>query len=240
MMKPVKAFLYQDHTAHIAVHMAAMQDPKIQSLLKNNPQAPQLQLAMMAHINEHLGFQYRIEIEQQLGMTLPPQYDESGEEQNMNPEVEARLAPMLAQAATQLLQQNKSQAQQQQAQQQAQDPIVQMQQQELQIKQAEQQRKTQKDAVDAQLKMAQIDVEKQRIQTQAKLEGAKALMNQSAQKKTLLVNSGLDLLKNYTNRKHEETKQQKELFAKGLDNAHKHAAGQNRPEPKIKSEEKGD
>jgi len=240
MMKPVKAFAYQDHKAHIAVHMSAMQDPKIIQLLQGNPMAPQLQSAMMAHVNEHLGFQYRIEIEQQLGMTLPPQYDESGEEQNMNPEVEARLAPMLAQAATQLLQQNKSQAQQQQAQQQAQDPIVQMQQQELQIKQAEQQRKTQKDAVDAQLKMAQIDVEKQRIQTQAKLEGAKALMNQSAQKKTLLVNSGLDLLKNYTNRKHEETKQQKELFAKGLDNAHKHAAGQNRPEPKIKSEEKGD
>ena len=224
MMKPVKAFAYQDHKAHIAVHMSAMQDPKIIQLLQGNPMAPQLQAAMMAHVNEHLGFQYRIEIEQQLGMTLPPQYDESGEEQNMNPEVEARLAPMLAQAATQLLQQNKSQAQQQQAQQQAQDPIVQMQQQELQIKQAEQQRKTQKDAVDAQLKMAQIDVEKQRIQTQAKLEGAKALMNQSAQKKTLLVNSGVDLLKNYTARKHEEKKQHKELFAKGLDNAHKHAA----------------
>ena len=240
MMKPVKAFAYQDHKAHIAVHMSAMQDPKIIQLLQGNPMAPQLQAAMMAHVNEHLGFQYRIEIEQQLGMTLPPQYDESGEEQNMNPEVEARLAPMLAQAATQLLQQNKSQAQQQQAQQQAQDPIVQMQQQELQIKQAEQQRKTQKDAVDAQLKMAQIDVEKQRIQTQAKLEGAKALMNQSAQKKSLLVNTGVDLLKNYTARKHEETKQQKELFAKGLDNAHKHAAAHNRPEPKNKPEKKGD
>ena len=240
MMKPVKAFAYQDHKAHIAVHMSAMQDPKIIQLLQGNPMAPQLQAAMMAHVNEHLGFQYRIEIEQQLGMTLPPQYDESGEEQNMNPEVEARLAPMLAQAATQLLQQNKSQAHQQQAQQQAQDPIVQMQQQELQIKQAEQQRKTQKDAVDAQLKMAQIDVEKQRIQTQAKLEGAKALMNQSAQKKSLLVNTGVDLLKNYTARKHEETKQQKELFAKGLDNAHKHAAAHNRPEPKNKPEKKGD
>jgi hypothetical protein len=223
MMKPVKAFAYQDHKAHIAVHMSAMQDPKIVQLLQGNPMAPQFQAAMMAHVNEHLGFQYRIEIEQQLGMTLPPQYDESGEEQNMNPEVEARLAPMLAQAATQLLQQNQAQAQQQQAQQQAQDPIVQMQQQELQLKAAEQQRKTKKDAVDAQLKMAQIDVEKQRIQTQAKIDGAKALMNQAAQKKSLLVNTGVDLLKNYTNRKHEETKQHKELFAKGLDNAHKHA-----------------
>jgi hypothetical protein len=224
MMKPVKAFAYQDHKAHIAVHMSAMQDPKIVQLLQGNPMAPQLQSAMMAHVNEHLGFQYRIDIEQQLGMTLPPQYNESGEEQNMNPEVEARLAPMLAQAATQLLQQNQAQAQQQQAQQQAQDPIVQMQQQELQLKAAEQQRKTKKDAVDAQLKMAQIDVEKQRIQTQAKIDGAKALMNQAAQKKSLLVNTGVDLLKNYTNRKHEETKQQKELFAKGLDNAHKHAS----------------
>ena len=224
MMKPVKAFAYQDHKAHIAVHMSAMQDPKIIQLLQGNPMAPQLQAAMMAHVNEHLGFQYRIEIEQQLGMTLPPQYDESGEDINMNPEIEARLAPMLAQAATQLLQQNQSQAQQQQAQQQSQDPIVQMQQQELQIKQAEQQRKTQKDAVDAQLKMAQIDVEKQRIQTQAKIDGAKALMNQSMQKKSLLVSSGVDLLKNYTARQHEEKRQQKELFAKGLDSAHKHAS----------------
>ncbi|MEI6806914.1 MAG: hypothetical protein WCK49_10500, partial [Myxococcaceae bacterium] len=168
----------------------------------------------------------------QLGMTLPPQYDESGEEQNMNPEVEARLAPMLAQAAQRLLQQNQSQAQQKQAQQQAQDPIVQMQQQELQLKAQEQQRKVKKDEVDAQLKMAQIDVEKQRIQTQAKIDGSKALMNQSMQKKTLLVNSGVDLLKNYTGRKHEEKRQQKELFAKGLDNAHKHAGIQNKPEKK--------
>ena len=239
MMKPVKAFAYQDHKAHIAVHMSAMQDPKIIQLLQGNPMAPQLQAVMMAHVNEHLGFQYRIEIEQQLGMTLPPQYDESGEEQNMNPEVEARLAPMLAQAATQLLQQNKSQAQQQQAQQQAQDPIVQMQQQELQIKQAEQQRKTQKDVVDAKLKMAQIDVEKQRIQTQAKLEGAKVMMNQAAQKKALLVSSGVDLLKNYTSRKDQEKRQQKELFAKGLDNAHKYSSARGNSGSKIKPEEEG-
>jgi len=236
MMKPVKAFAYQDHQAHITVHMMAMNDPKIQSLLKQNPMAPQLQMAMMAHINEHLGFQYRIEIEKQLGMTLPPQTDESGEDIPMNPEVEARLAPMLAQAATQLMQQNQAQAAQQQAQQQAQDPIVQMQQQELQIKQAEQQRKTKKDAVDAQLKMAQIDVEKQRIQTQAKLEGAKTLMNQSAQKKSLLVNTGVDLLKNYTSRQQQEKAQQRQLMAQGIDRAHAHAATEHKQEPKKKDE----
>ena len=122
MGKPVKAFAYQDHQAHITVHMSAMQDPKIAQLLGQNPQAQALQGAMMAHINEHLGWQYRVEIEQKLGMNLPPMEDEYGEDVHMNPEVEARLAPLLAQAATQLLQQNQQQVAQQQAQQQAQDP----------------------------------------------------------------------------------------------------------------------
>lgn len=164
MMKPVKAFQYQDHQAHITVHMSAMQDPKIMSLLQNNPMAQALQSAMMAHINEHLGFQYRVEIEKQLGMTLPPMHNEVGEENNMDPEVEAKLAPMLAQAATQLLQMNKSQAAQQQAQQQAQDPLLQLQQQEVQIKAADQQRKAAKDMADAQLKQQQLALDEQKIQ----------------------------------------------------------------------------
>jgi hypothetical protein len=168
MMKPVKAFMYQDHQAHIAVHMSAMQDPKIIALLQSNPMAPQLQAAMMAHVNEHLGFEYRKQIEQQLGMNLPPQKDESGEDVNMDPEVEARLAPMLAMAAQRLLQGNQAQAAQQQAQQQAQDPLVQMQQQELQIKQQDLQRKALKDKSDAQLKATQIQIENKRIDEQSK------------------------------------------------------------------------
>ena len=171
MMKPVKAFAYQDHQAHITVHMSAMQDPKIIALLQNNPMAQQLQAAMMAHVNEHLGFEYRKQIEMQLGMSLPPQKDESGENIEMNPEVEARLAPMLAMAAQRLLQNNQAQAAQQQAQQQAQDPIVQMQQAELQIKAGELDRKKQKDAVDAQLKQAQLQIEKERVDNQAQVEG---------------------------------------------------------------------
>jgi len=162
--KPVKAFLYQDHQAHITVHMSAMQDPKIMQLLQNNPMAGALQSAMMAHINEHLGFEYRKQIEMQLGMSLPPQQDESGEDINMNPEVEARLAPMLAEAATRLLQQNQAQVAQQQAQQQAQDPIIQMQQQELQLKAQEQQRKEAKDMADVALKQEQLALEKQKIE----------------------------------------------------------------------------
>ena len=166
MMKPVKAFSYQDHRAHITVHMSAMQDPTLQQLLKTNPTAPQMMASMMAHINEHIGFQYRNDIQEQLGMTMPPQKDEAGEQIDMNPEVEARLAPMLAQAATQLLMKNQAQAAQQQAQQQMQDPLIQMQMQELQIKAQEQQRKAAKDQTDAQLKMQQLQIEQQRIAAQ--------------------------------------------------------------------------
>ena len=168
-MKPVKAFLTQDHQAHIQVHMAAMQDPKIQQLLQGNPAAQQIAAAAQAHIAEHLGFEYRKQIEQQLGFALPPQHDESGEDAHMDPQVEAQLAPLLAQAAQQLLQKNQAEAAQQQAQQQAQDPLVQMQMQELQLKAAEQQRKAQKDQMDAQLKMAQIEVEKERIVAQQQI-----------------------------------------------------------------------
>ena len=166
MMKPVKAFMYQDHQAHITVHMSAMQDPKIQSLLQNNPAAPQLMQAMLAHINEHLGFEYRKQIEQQMGMPLPPQTDEAGEDINMDPYVEAQLAPMLAQAAQQLLQQNQQQAAQQKAQQQAQDPLVQMQMQELQIKAQEQQRKAAKDQADNALRQQQLQIERERMMAQ--------------------------------------------------------------------------
>ena len=208
MLKPVKAFQYQDHQAHIAVHMSAMQDPKIQSLLKDNPQAPVFQAAMMAHVNEHLGFQYRVEIEQQLGMSLPAQKDSSGEDVNMDPEVEARLSPLLAQAAQRLLQQNQAQVQQQQNQQQAQDPLIQMQQQELQLKGQEQQRKVAKDQIDAQLKKKQIDID---------------AMKAAAQIQQQKASRDLDALKTVAQLKAEKQQHGKDLFAKGLDNAHKHA-----------------
>jgi len=169
MQKPVKAFAYQNHEAHILVHMNAMKDPKILQVLGQSPQAPALQAAMQAHINEHLGFGYRVEIEKQLGMNLPPQTDEAGEDIHMDPEVEARLAPLLAQAAQQLLQMNQSQAQQQQAAQQAKDPLIQMQQQELQLKAQEQQRKAAKDQADNQLRASQQQIERERIMSQQQI-----------------------------------------------------------------------
>jgi hypothetical protein len=185
MGKPVKAFAYQNHEAHIVVHTTSMQDPKVLQVLGQSPQAQALQAAMQAHINEHLGFGYRVEIEKQLGMNLPPQTDASGEDINMDPEVEARLAPLLAMAAQRLLQTNQAQAQQQQAQQQAQDPMVQMQQAELQIKQQDIQRKTQKDQVDAQLKAAQIAIEKTRVDNQAQAEGIRIGLKAEQDRKNL-------------------------------------------------------
>jgi len=211
MMKPVKAFQYQDHQAHITVHMSAMQDPKIMALLQNNPMAQALQSAMMAHINEHLGFQYRIEIEKQLGVALPPKSDENGEDINMDPAVEARLAPMLAQAATQLLQMNQQQAAQQQAMQQAQDPLLQLQQQEVQIKQADQQRKAAKDMADVELEKQRLAIAEQKVQIdkgkaiatiqhdaeKQKYDALKSAATMKNDKEKMLLQAGADALKEH-------------------------------------------
>ena len=235
-MKPVKAFLYQDHKAHIVVHMSAMQDPKITQLLEGNPMAQQVMSAMQAHIAEHLGFEYRKQIEMQLGMNLPPQTDEAGEETNMAPEVEARLAPMLAQAAQRLLQQNQAEQAQKQAQQQAQDPIVQMQQQELQIKAAEQKRKADKDKADIMLKQEQLGVEKQRITTQAKVESAKAIMQSESKKGEATQRVLMDTLSQLSSQQNQQTLEKQRLMAQGLDRAHAHAIAESKQEPKKKGE----
>jgi len=164
-MKPVKAFMEQNHQAHIAVHMAAIQDPKIQQLMAMNPMAQQIMASAMAHINEHIAFEYRKQVEITMGITLP------SEEQNKQvaPELADKIAVMAAQASTQLLQQNQQEAQQQKAQQQMQDPIVQMQMQELQIKQGELQLKQQKQQIDAAAKADQIRVEEARIAAQKEI-----------------------------------------------------------------------
>ena len=238
MQKPVKAFVYQNHQAHIQVHMTAMQNPHIQELMQGNPAAQTVQSAMMAHINEHLGFEYRVQIEQQLGFALPPQQDESGEDIPMDPQVEAQLAPMLAQASQRLLEMSQSQKAQQQAQQQAQDPIVQMQMQELQIKAAEQQRKAQKDAQDAQLRQAQLAVEQQRINSQQAIAQAqieakkhnearaldvdalKAAAQMKQQTRLETSRNNINALKAMVDIKHKDEQQKKELFADALKNIH--------------------
>jgi hypothetical protein len=163
--KPAKAFIEQDHQAHIAVHTSMLQNPKIMGMIQKTPQGQALIAAMTAHINEHLAFAYRKEIEQTVGLLLPTE----DQEKNMAPEVAAQVAQLSAQASVRMTQQAQSQAAQQQAQQQAQDPIIQMQQQELQIKMQELQLKQQKQQVDAQAKVQQLQIEQARIAAQKEI-----------------------------------------------------------------------
>lgn len=165
--KPMKAFIYQDHDAHIAAHQAFMTDPVVMKTLGQNPQANQIMAALQAHMAEHLGFQYRSQIEKQLGVTLPEP------DKPLPASVEVQLSRLVATASQQLLEIHKGQAAQQKAQEQQQDPLIQLQQAELQVKQQDAQRKAQKDAADMQAKMSQQDIERMRIQQQAQMEQMK-------------------------------------------------------------------
>ena len=169
MMKPVKAFLYQDHQAHIAVHMAASQDPKIMQLVGQSPMAQQIGAAMQAHIAEHLGFEYRKQMEQLMGMALPD--TEKEDDEGIPREMEVQVSQLAAQAAQQLLQRNQAEVQQKQAQQQMQDPLIQLQQQELQIKAKETEIKEKKLQVDAAAKADQLQIERERIAAQKQIAG---------------------------------------------------------------------
>jgi hypothetical protein len=163
--KPVKAFMEQNHQAHLGVHMSAMQDPKIMQIVGQNPQAQAIQAAMMAHINEHVAFEYRRQMEEKMGMVLPSEENQK----HLTPEQADHIAMVAAQASQAMLQQNKQEAAAQQAQQQMQDPVVQMQQQELQIKQQELALKAQKQKIDAAAKADQLEIEKARIAAQKEI-----------------------------------------------------------------------
>ena len=164
--KPVKAFIYQDHQAHISVHMAAIQDPKIQQMVGQNPQASAIQAAAMAHINEHVAFEYRKQLEEQLGVPLPKP------DETLPEDVEFELSKVMAEAAKKLAAKSAAEVQQEQIQQQQQDPIIQMQQQELQIKAQELQIKAQKTQADIQAEQTRLALDKMRIESQERIAGA--------------------------------------------------------------------
>jgi len=175
--KPMKAFMYQNHDAHIQVHMMLLQDPLMQQLIGQNPQAPKIMGAITAHIAEHAGYKMRQQIEQQLGMPMPP------EDEKLPPQIEVALSGMLAQAAQQVMQQNQAQAAQAQAQQQAQDPVVQMQMQELpikagvnQIKQEDLKLKAAKLAADSALNADKLKLEEKKVSGNLQLEAMKVGM----------------------------------------------------------------
>jgi hypothetical protein len=177
-MEPTKAFIYQDHDAHIATHMSFIQDPMIMQMIGQNPMAQQIGAAVQAHVAEHLSFLYRKKIEEQIGVPLPPPNEK------LPDDVEVEISRLTAQAGAQLLQQNMAQAKQAQAMQQAQDPMVQMQQAELQIKAEEVKRKAAKDQADIALAQARLQVEQERIAVEARKEQQRiAAKSSDAEKK---------------------------------------------------------
>jgi hypothetical protein len=194
--KPVKAFLHQDHDAHIAVHMMITQNPLVAQVVGQNPMAQQIVAAQQAHIAEHLGYKMRKQIEAQLGMPLPP------EDEKLPPQIEIALSSMMAQAAAQVNAQAAQQAAMQQAQQQMQDPVIQMQQQELALRQKELELKAQKIMLDATATADKQELEAERIKgdlelramkTQADIEKDKAALQ--AQQEREGVRMGIDIAK---------------------------------------------
>lgn len=181
--KPVKAFEYQDHEAHIATHMAAMQDPKLMQIISQSPMAAQIQAAATAHVTEHIAFKYKQEMQKQLGFDLPGEKDELPED------LEHSLSSLISQAAAQLLQKDQAEVQMQQIQQQMQDPVVQMQQQDMQLKQAEVQRKAAKDQADNQFKVLReamaLKKEQMRLEAQKEIAGAQIGAKVGQTKETL-------------------------------------------------------
>jgi len=170
--KPMKAFIYQDHDAHMAAHQSFLQDPMVAATIGQNPQAQRIAAALQAHIAEHLGFKYRKEMEEKIGAPLPNPNAELPENMEVN------LARLMAQAGAQLTQQNQQRQAQQQAQQKAQDPVVQMQQAELQIKQQEVQRKMAKDQADAQIEQAKLQLQAQENMQDAQMDQAELAIKQ--------------------------------------------------------------
>jgi hypothetical protein len=166
--KPTKAFIYQDHRAHISTHMSLIQDPMVMQMIGQSPMGQQMQAAVMAHVAEHMAFAYRQQIEEQLGvpMTAP--------DAELDEQTEVQLSRLVAQAAQQLLQSNVQQAQmaqqQAQAQQMAQNPMVQMQQAELQLRAQELQRKEQDSQRDFAIAQEKIRLERERLAAEAQKE----------------------------------------------------------------------
>ena len=196
--KPVKAFIEQNHEAHISVHMSAMQDPKVMQIVGQNPMAQQMQSAMMAHINEHVAFEYRRQIEEQLGLPMPTEE----ENKRLPVEIASQIAELAAKASQRLLQRDQAEAAQQQAQQQQQDPVLQMQMQELQIKMKKMELEEKKLAADAAAKADQLAIERERLAVQeriagmqvgAKVEGEKRSL--SAKQQAEGVRMGIDIAK---------------------------------------------
>jgi hypothetical protein len=181
--KPMKAFMYQDHQAHIQIHMAMLNDPKIRETIGQNPQAPLIAQALQAHITEHVGMEYKRQMELTMGINIPyNDLDNDDEDTKMSPEQELQIARMAVPAAQQLLNQNQTEIAAKNAQQAAQDPVVQMQLKELQLKAQEVEIKMKKMQIDAAAKADQLELEKARISAQKEIAGMQVTAKAQAEK----------------------------------------------------------
>ena len=181
--KPLKAFMYQDHQAHVAIHLAMMNDPKIRETIGQNPQAPQIAAALQAHITEHIGMEYKRQMELTMGINIPySDLDSDDEDTRMSPEQEMQISRMAVPAAQQLLNQNQTEIAAKNAQQAAQDPVVQMQLKELQLKAQEVDIKMKKMQIDAAAKADQLELEKARISAQKEIAGMQVTAKAQAEK----------------------------------------------------------
>ena len=221
--EPVKAFIYQDHEAHIQTHMAMAQDPQIQEIMSKSPNAQKVMSAMAAHIQEHLAFKYRQEVEKQLGVELPPP------DQPLPEDIEYRISRLAAPAAEQVLQMAQQEQQQKQAQEQAQDPIIQMQQKELQIKEQEAQAK-------AQSEMAKIQIDLQKSADKSSLEREKLDQQERIEMAKLQAKQESDDAKEEFEREKQAAKEQLEGLKIGVDIA-KEISDSTMEERKISSKE---
>jgi hypothetical protein len=191
-LKPIKAFMYQDHQAHIQIHMAVMNDPKIKQVMSQNPQAPQMHQALQSHIAEHVGMEYMRQMQQQMGMNIPYSEDD---EVKLSPEQEMQISRFAVPAAQNLLGMNQTEMAAQQAQQAAQDPIIQMQMQELKLKEQEIQIKQQKMQIDAAKGADQLEIERMRISAQKEIAGMQVGAKAASDQANLKVKQQIEGLK---------------------------------------------
>ena len=212
---PIKAFLTQDHQAHITTHQAFLQDPSVMGSLGKSPQAQAMVAALQAHIAEHVAFRHRAQVEKKIGAVLPYPNEE------LAPELEVEMSRVAAEAAAQVKDQNAQQQAQQEAQKKAQDPILQLRQKEVQIKeqevqlkaqkdqleaqikQAELQRKTQKDQMDNQIDQQQLAIDRQELEIDAQKAGAKL----AADRRTANTKLDLDMVKARTDAMNKQGKE---------------------------------
>lgn len=208
--KPLKAFAYQDHKAHIQIHMAAMNDPKIKQLIGQNPQAPTIMAAMQAHITEHVGLEYKRQLEQMAGMQIPSSEEEDFK---MTPEMEMRITQMAVPFTQQLLNQNQTEVAAKNAQMAQNDPIVQMQMQELKLKAQEIDIKMKKMQIEAAAKADQLEIEKERIAAQKEIAGMQVGAKIQSEKAHLASKEKLEGMKigNDVGKAKEQMKQQDQL-----------------------------